>query len=53
MKLAWWVELNITCFPNYPRNRLLDEWTHTFEDQLLLKAARGALDGWAKANSEN
>ena len=38
-KVAWWLELIITCFTTYPRIRLLDEWTHTFEVPLFPKAA--------------
>ena len=37
VKFAWWLKLIITCFPNYPRIRLLDEWTHTFEIPLPRK----------------
>ena len=53
VKLAWWLELIITCFTGYPRIRLLDEWTHTFESPLSPKAALGTLDVWTKANSDN
>ena len=35
VKFAWWLELIITCFTSYPRIRLLDEWTHTFETHFL------------------
>ena len=52
-KFAWWVELIITCFTNYPRIRLLDEWTHTFEIPLSPKAALSTLDTWVKASSDN
>ena len=38
VKSAWWLELIITCFTTYPRVRLLDEWTHTFEIPLSPKA---------------
>ena len=44
VKFAWWLELIITCFATYPRIRLLDEWTHTFEVPLFPKAALGTLD---------
>ena len=44
VKFAWWLELIITCFTNYPRIRLLDEWTHTFEIPLPPKAALSTLD---------
>ena len=30
-KFRLWLELIITCFTDYPRIRLLDEWIHTFE----------------------
>ena len=53
MKFAWWLELIITCFTNYPRIRLLDEWTHTFEIPLSPKAALSTLDTWVKAGSDN
>ena len=55
VKFAWWMELIIACFATYPRIRLLDEWTHTFETPLSPKAALGTftLDIWTKANSDN
>ena len=53
VKFAWWLELIITCFTTYPRIRLLDEWTHTFEVPLFTKAALGTLDTWVKAGSDN
>ena len=53
MKFAWWLELIITCFTTYPRIRLLNEWTHTFEVPLFPKAALGTLDTWVKAGSDN
>ena len=53
MKFAWWLELIITCFTTFPRIRLLDEWTHTFEVPLFPKAALGTLDTWFKASSDN
>ena len=53
VKFAWWLELIITCFTNYPRIRLLDEWTHTFEIPLSPKAAFKTLDTWVKASSDN
>ena len=53
VKFAWWFELIITCFTNYPRIRLLDEWTHTFEIPLSPKAALSTLDTWVKASSDN
>ena len=53
MKFTWWLELIITCFATYPRIRLLDEWTHTFEIPLFPKAALGTLDAWVKAGSDN
>ena len=52
-KFAWWLELIITCFTKYPRIRLLDEWTHTFEIPLSPKAALSTLDTWVKAGSDN
>ena len=53
VKFAWWLELIITCFPNYPRIRLLDEWTHTFEIPLPPKAVLSTLDTWVRASSDN
>ena len=53
VKFAWWLELIITCFTTYPRIRLLDEWTHTFEVPLFPKAVLGTLDTWVKAGSDN
>ena len=53
VKFAWWLELIITCFTNYPRIRLLDEWTHTFEIPLSPKAALSTLDTWVNASSDN
>ena len=53
VKLAWWLELIITCFTAYSRNRLLDEWTHTFEIPFSPKAALGTLDAWVKASSDD
>ena len=53
VKFAWWLELLITCFTTFPRIRLLDEWTHTFENPLSPRAALGTLDIWTKANSDN
>ena len=53
VKFAWWLELIITCFTNYPRIRLLDEWTHTFEIPLSPRAALSTLDTWVKASSDN
>ena len=52
-KFAWWLELIITCFTNYPRIRLLDECTHTFQIPLSPKAALSTLDTWVKASSDN
>ena len=53
IKFAWWLELIIACFSNYPRIRLLDEWTYTFEDPLSPKAALKTLDVWTTANTDN
>ena len=53
MKFRWWLELIITCFTDYPRIRLLDEWTHTFEEPLQVKAAVSTLDTWVRANVDN
>ena len=53
VKFRWWLELIITCFTDFPRNRLLDEWTHTFEESLQVKAAVRTLDTWVRANVDN
>ena len=53
VRFAWWLEMIITCFANYPRIRLLDEWTHTFEIPLSPKAALSTLDTWVRAGSDN
>ena len=53
IKFRWWLELIITCFTDYPRIRLLDEWTHTFEEPLQVKAAVSTLDTWVRANVDN
>ena len=44
VKFRWWLELIITCLINCPQIRLLDEWTHTFEEPLHVKAAVSTLD---------
>ena len=53
VKFKWWLELNISCFASYPRIRLLDEWTHFFEEPLPVKAAPTTLDTWVRANVDN
>ena len=53
VKFRWWLELIITCFTDYPRIRLLDEWIHTFEEPLQVKAAISTLDIWVRANVDN
>ena len=53
MKFRWWLELIITCFVNYLRIRLLDEWIHTFEEPLQVMAAVSTLDTWVRANVDN
>ena len=52
VKFAWRLEVIIACFTNYPRIRLLDEWTHTFEILLSPKADLSTLDTWVKASSD-
>ena len=49
----WWLELIMTCFISYTRVRLLDEWTHTFEEPLHVKAAVSTLDTCVRANVAN
>ena len=53
VKFRWWLEIIITCFTDYPRIRLLDEWIHTFEEPLQVKAAISTLDIWVRANVDN
>ena len=53
VKFRRWLELFITCFVNYPRFRLLDEWIHTFEEPLQVKAVVSTLDTWIRANVDN
>ena len=53
VKFRWWLELIITCFTNYPRIRLLDEWIHTFEEPMQVRAALNTLDTWLRANVDN
>ena len=53
MKFRWWLQLIITFFTDYPRIRLLDEWTHTFEEPLQVRAAVSTLDIWVRANVDN
>ena len=53
VKFRWWLELIITCFTDNPRIRLLDEWTHTFEELLQDKAVVSTLDTWVRANVDN
>ena len=53
MKFRWWLELIITCFTSYPRIRLLDDWTHTFEEPLHVKATLSTLDTWVLGNVDN
>ena len=53
VKYRWWLELIITRFINYPRIRLLDERTHTFEEPLQVKAAVSRLDTWVRAKVDN
>ena len=53
VKFRWWLELIITCFTDYPRIRLLDEWIHTFEEPLQVRAALNTLDTWVRASVDN
>ena len=53
VKFRWGLKVIITCFINYPRIRLLDEWTHTFEEPLQVMAAVSTLDTWVRANVDN
>ena len=53
VKFRWWSELIITCFTDYSRICLLDEWIHTFEEPLQVKAAISTLDTWVRSNVDN
>ena len=53
VKFCWWLELIITYFIKYPRFRLSDEWTHTFEEPLQVKAVVSTLDTMVRANVDN
>ena len=53
VKFRWWLELIITCFIDYPRIRLLDEWTHTFEEPLQVKTVVSILDTSIRAKVNN
>ena len=53
VKFRWWLELIITRFVIYRPIRLLDEWIHTFEEPLHVKAAVRTLDTWVRANVDN
>ena len=53
VKFRWWLALIITCFINYTRICLLDEWTHTFEEPLHVKATLSTLDTWVRAIVDN
>ena len=53
VKFSWWLKMIITYFISYPRFRLLDEWTHTFEKPLHVKATLSTLDTWVRANGDN
>ena len=53
LQFQWWLMLNITLFANFPRIRLLDDWTHSFNQPVTIHTARGTLDAWLTANVDN
>ena len=48
-----WPELIITLFANFPRNRLLDDWTYPFNQPVTTHTALSTLDAWSTANVDN
>ena len=40
-------------FANFPRIRLLDDWTHSFNQPVTIQTAFGTLDAWSTANVDN
>ena len=44
LQFRWWLELIITLFANFPRIRLLDDWTHSFNQPVTIHTALGTLD---------
>ena len=53
LHFRWWLELIITFFANFPRIRLLDDWTHSFNQPVTIHTALGTLDAWSTANVDN
>ena len=53
LQFRWWLELIITLFANFPRIRLLDDWTHSFNQPVTIYTALGTLDAWSTANVDN
>ena len=53
LQFRWWLELIITLFANFPRIRLLDDWTHSFNQPVTIHSALGTLDAWLTANVDN
>ena len=54
LQFRWWLELIITLFANFPRIRLLDDWTHSFNQPVTIHTTLGTLDTWSTtANVDN
>ena len=53
LQFRWWLELIITLFANFPRIRLLDVWTHSFNQHVTIHTALGTVDAWSTANVDN
>ena len=50
LHFRWWLELIITLFANFPRIRLLDDWTHSFNQHVTIHTALATLDAWSTTN---
>ena len=53
LQFWWWLEMIITLFANFPRIRLLDDCTHSFNQPVTIHTALGTLDAWSTANVDN
>ena len=53
VKFEWWLELIILVLSNFPRIRVLDEWTHSFPQPVSIQSALYALDTWSRASIDN
>ena len=48
-----WLELIISLFANFPRIRLLDDWTHSFNQPVTIHTVLGTLGAWSTANVDD